>query len=85
MAYLSEKFAFFAGSFFEVFASIDTPLQPPASLLPQALRPPFYSDSKGGENILCNPPRSLPKYLPDEHSSKKIRVLSYILSEHRQQ
>lgn len=52
MAYLSEKFAFFAGSFFEAFASIDTPLQPLASLPPRALRPLFYSAKKGGERIL---------------------------------
>lgn len=44
---------------------------------------PFYFYSKGGERILCNPPQNLPKYSSDKPSTQKIRVLTYILSEHK--
>ena len=73
MIYVLEKFGFLAGSFFEAFASIDRSLQPLASLPPQAVGPPF----------LYKPATILPETSPDKPSAQKIRVLTYLLSEHK--
>jgi len=55
MMYLLEKFAFLPGSFFEAFASIDTSLEPLASLPPKAVRPLFLCKSHhGGKNEIRN-------------------------------
>jgi len=82
MTYLPEKFGFLAGSFFEAFASIDTSSAAPGLIAPTSFEAAFYSDNKGGEKILCNPPQNLPKCSPDKLLRKKIKVLTYLLSEH---
>ncbi|MBA7679172.1 hypothetical protein ES703_87455 [subsurface metagenome] len=88
MTYQSRQLGSLSGSFFEAKASfmvgtsLVSPREPLASSLPPALTPLFYFNGKGGEKILCNPPQNLPKYSPDKPLRKKIRVLTYLLSEH---
>jgi len=83
VAYLSLQFGFLPGLSFGFYSLKDKHLNSQASLPPRALRPPFYSDQKGGDKILCNPPHSQPKSSPDKPLRKKIRVLTYLLSEHK--
>ena len=80
--YLTKEFGFLVGLFIDSFGLLNSPLSSPAPLSPKRALGHFLFYSKGGEKILCNPPQNLPKSSPEEPFRKKIRVQTYILSEH---
>jgi len=83
VAYLSLQFGFLLGLSFGFYSLKDKHLNSQASLLPRALTPLFYSNHKGGDKILCNPPYDQPKSSPIKPSALNFRVLTYLLSEHK--
>ena len=83
MTYLPSQFGFLPRPIFGLYGPIGKSVEPQASLPSKAVRPPFHSDEKGGEKILCNPPSNPAETPPAKPFRKKIWVLTYILSEHK--
>lgn len=74
---------FLAGLFIDFNESVDNLVVAPAPLSPKGTLGHFLFYIKGGERISCNPPNILPETSPVEPSAPKIRVLTYLLSEHK--